>query len=217
MAEPKSRTEQAMRHKREAYVERVCKSPPVLAQMWEREAEKLLTLPHPPDVGPGGEVAREQSTGHGIQRSYIRETLTQTATQIAEDASIKRADLLMAPNIDGLAMGIDAAESICAANSLERMLAHQMAMAHEMAMKFADRAMSHKHQYAGDQVEACRCANASARMMGAFQAGMLTLQRLRTGGSQTVTVQHVNIAPGGQAVVGNVQTGGPNYSGEEVK
>jgi hypothetical protein len=217
MVEPKCQTEKAMRYKREAYVERRCKNPPVLAPMWEREADKLLALPNPPDVGPGGEVAREQSNGHGIPRSYIRETLTQSATQIAEEASIKRADLLMAPNIDGLALGIDAAESIGAENSLERMLAHQMAMAHEMAMKFADRAMSHKHQYAGDQVEACRCANASARMMGAFQGAMLTLQRLRTGGSQTVTVQHVNVAPGGQAVVGNVQTGGPNYGGEKIK
>ena len=35
--------------------------------------------------------------------------------------------------------------------------------------------------------------------------GMLTLQRLRTGGNQTVTVQHVNVQPGGQAVIGNVQ------------
>ena len=217
MAEPKSQTERAMRYRREAHIERVCKNPPILAPTWERDADKLLALPNPPDIGPGGEVAREQSTGHGIPRSYIRETLTQTATQIAEDASIKRADLLMAPHVDALAMGIDAAESIGAANSLERMLAHQMAMAHEMAMKFADRAMSHKHQYAGDQVEACRCANASARMMGAFQAGMLTLQKLRTGGNQIVTVQHVNIAAGGQAVVGNVQTGGPNYDGEQVK
>ena len=53
MAEPKSRTDQAMECKREAYIERICKNPPVLAPMWEREAERLLTLPKPPDVGPG--------------------------------------------------------------------------------------------------------------------------------------------------------------------
>ena len=57
MSKPKSLTELAMRHKREAYVERACKDPPVLAPMWEREAEKLLTLPDPPDVGAGGEVS----------------------------------------------------------------------------------------------------------------------------------------------------------------
>ena len=39
LAKPKSLTELAMDHKREAYVERVCKDPPVLAAMWEREAK----------------------------------------------------------------------------------------------------------------------------------------------------------------------------------
>jgi len=33
-----------------------------ITPMWEREAERLLTLPNPPDIGPGGEVAREQSS-----------------------------------------------------------------------------------------------------------------------------------------------------------
>ena len=34
------------------------------------------------------------------------------------------------------------------------------------------------------------------------------MQKLRTGGNQTVTVQHVNVGAGGQAVIGNVQAGG---------
>ena len=44
--------------------------------------------------------------------------------------------------------------------------------------------------------------------MSVFQQGMLTLQKIKTGGNQTVTVQHVNVGAGGQAVIGNVQTGG---------
>ena len=45
-------------------------------------------------------------------------------------------------------------------------------------------------------------------MMTAFQQGLLTLQRLRTGGQQVVTVQHVQVNEGGQAVVaGKVRTG----------
>ena len=50
-------------------------------------------------------------------------------------------------------------------------------------------------------VEAARMMNASARAMGAFNDAALTLQRLRTGGQQVVTVQHVTIKDGGQAVV----------------
>jgi hypothetical protein len=46
-------------------------------------------------------------------------------------------------------------------------------------------------------------------MMDAFQKGTLALHKLRTGGTQTVTVQHVNVSDGGRAVV----TGGINAGG----
>ena len=38
-------------------------------------------------------------------------------------------------------------------------------------------------------------------MMKAYQKGLKTLQRLRSGGNQTITVQHVTVTDGGQAVV----------------
>jgi hypothetical protein len=69
----------------------------------------------------------------------------------------------------------------------------------------------------GDSVEAYRLANTAARLMSVFQDGMLTLQRLRTGSNQTVTVQHVNVAPGAQAVIGNVQTRGRKRRGSKTK
>ena len=34
------------------------------------------------------------------------------------------------------------------------------------------------------------------------------LRKYRNGGKQTVTVQHVNVEDGGQAIVGNVEAGG---------
>ena len=43
--------------------------------------------------------------------------------------------------------------------------------------------------------------NAVARLTRGYQEGMLTLQKLRTGGKQTVVVQHVQVTDGGQAVV----------------
>jgi hypothetical protein len=50
--------------------------------------------------------------------------------------------------------------------------------------------------------------------MRAFQSGMLALQKLRSGGQQTVKVvhvhQHVSVAEGAQAVVaGEMSTGQP--------
>ena len=41
-----------------------------------------------------------------------------------------------------------------------------------------------------------------------YSMQMETLRKHRNGGKQTVVVQHVNVADGAQAVIGNVQTGG---------
>jgi len=199
--------------------------------MWERAAEKLLMLPGAPDVGPGGEVVRTHSApdGHadqaqkdrGFKRANIRDTLAQGATRIAEEASIRRTDLLMRPSFDAVALAVDAADSIDATNSLEKMLAHQMAVAHEASLRLMDRALAYeaggRSMREGDPVEACRLTNAAARLMSVFQDGLLTLQRLRTGGNQTVTVQHVNVQPGAQAVIGSVQAGAPKRRGSNGK
>ena len=38
-------------------------------------------------------------------------------------------------------------------------------------------------------------------MMQVYQEGLLALQKLRSGGKQTVVVQHVQVSEGGQAVI----------------
>jgi hypothetical protein len=194
----------AMDKKRDAHAERRDKPGAPLAGLFEREATELLELHTEPDVGAGGEVVREQTMGLGGRRSRIRNTLAAGADRIAEDASIARVDLLAAPGFAGtVATGIDAAESIEAQNSIEKMLAHQLAVAHEAGLRFMDRALRDD-----DSIESARLANTAARLMTVFQTGMLTLQRLRTGGTQVVTVQHVNVEAGAQAVIGNVSTPG---------
>jgi len=51
--------------------------------------------------------------------------------------------------------------------------------------------------------------------MGSFQDGLATLHKLRNGGKQVVTVQHVQVKDGGQAVVaGNVSRSGGGPKGE---
>ena len=62
-------------------------------------------------------------------------------------------------------------------------------------------------------IETCRLAGTATRLMNTFQQGMLTLQRVRTGGEQRVVVeQHqyvTKVEDGGQAVIGpKVRTGG---------
>ncbi len=98
------------------------------------------------------------------------------------------------------------------------MLAHQMAKAHELMMRLAQQAMRFANkaerfdsmdahaQAAAANIEASRCANAAAKLMASFQGAMLTLDTLRNGRRQIVTVQHVNVQDGGQAMVAAAMT-----------
>lgn len=136
------------------------------------------------------------------------------ANAVAADASRDRLDL--AKQAGALEMALDTADTIQAGDGLERMLAHQLATAHVAAMKaagvmnglldHAGRTMGAERQMAC--VEANRMAGAYARLTGSFQAGMVTLQRVRSGGRQTVIVQHNHVGDGGQAVIGGTVGGG---------
>jgi hypothetical protein len=40
--------------------------------------------------------------------------------------------------------------------------------------------------------------------MTAYQQGLLTLRKLRLGGPQRISIQHIQVREGGQAIVGDV-------------
>ena len=86
---------------------------------------------------------------------------------------------------------------------VERMLAVQMAATHVATIRSA-RWLANTDTIA--QVQAHYAGfNKTART---FAAQVEALRRHRTGGEQRVVVQHVNVSDGGQAIVGNVSTGG---------
>jgi hypothetical protein len=72
-----------------------------------------------------------------------------------------------------------------------------MAAMHRAAMKLTARSLDFESQ----PVEMARLSNAAARMMQVYQEAFLALQKIRTGGKQTVVVQHVQVSQGGQAVI----------------
>jgi len=84
-------------------------------------------------------------------------------------------------------------------DEIEAMLAAQMAAVHLATMTFARR-LNHADNIA-QQDSAERAFNKLART---FAAQVEALKRYRTGGEQKVTVQHVTVNEGGQAVVGHV-------------
>lgn len=84
-------------------------------------------------------------------------------------------------------------------DQLEAMLAAQMAGIHMTTMTFVRR-LAHV-----DSIQQQDSAGALlAKLTRTFATQMETLKRYRTGGEQKVTVQHVNVSEGGQAIVGNV-------------
>jgi hypothetical protein len=128
----------------------------------------------------------------------VRETL-ERPDAIALESSSRRLDLLA--DADVVSLAVDCAATISANDSLEKMLAHQLAAAHKYALKHLALIDCTK-----DNLEKLRLTNAAARMMQSFQEGMKLLHKIRSGGRQTVVVQHVQVSEGGQAVIaGGVQ------------
>lgn len=140
--------------------------------------------------------------GVPVTAGWLRDTL-ENPDVAAMEASAERTSLCLLGGTDVAALAIDAANTIQAGNSLEKALAHQLAVLHQAAMKSMNRAARQV-----DTTDGVRLMNTATRAMLAFQQGLLTLQRLRTGGQHVVVVQHVQVADGGQAIIGSVRTGG---------
>ena len=95
-------------------------------------------------------------------------------------------------------------------DQLETMLAAQMAAVHVASMTFARR-LAHVEEIP-QQDSAERAFNKLTRT---FAMQMEALKRYRTGAEQKVTLQHVSVADGGQAIIGNV-THATRKSGQET-
>ena len=160
----------------------------VLEEM-EKIADRKLSLETPILRGTGGELIPPAVRNH-----HGMELAVSQPSMISVEASIQRVDL--ADKVGVFEMALDTAETICAHNATEQMLAHQMAAAHRVSMNLLERSCKQT-----DTVEMARLATAAARLMDTYQKAMITLSKVRTGGKQVVTVQYVQVASGGQALV----------------
>jgi hypothetical protein len=96
-------------------------------------------------------------------------------------------------------------------NEIEAMLALQIAATHALAMKFSARLYSGAIETIPQQDSA---ALTLSRLQRAFTTQMDALSNMRRGGRQRVVVEHVNVYPGGQAIVGDVTHTGRGVSDE---
>jgi len=108
-------------------------------------------------------------------------------------------------NVDGdkVHFMLSVIEGIKPENETEAMLAAQMAVVHLATMKYAGTLLTVDKIPQADHAE--KTLNKLART---FTTQMDTLKRYRTGGQQKMTVEHVHVHEGGQAIVGSVTAGG---------
>ncbi len=189
--------------KRERATARLCKHAGDLAGASSHEAESDRQANQANEILHGALPSMAEGCGEAV--SVNRPRLANTLKDpdiVALDACAHRLDLLDRVGTNCLAMALDAVNTIQAENSLEKMLAHQLTVAHKTALEVIDKAF-----FLNNPAEKARLINLSARLMETFQRGLLTLQRLRMGGEQTIIVKQVTVAEGGKAIVGNVRTG----------
>jgi hypothetical protein len=108
---------------------------------------------------------------------------------------------------------IDALIGIAPKDELEGMMAAQLVAAHNAAMECYRRAMIGEQSFEGRR-ENLTQANKLSRTYAAL---VEALNRHRGKGQQKVTVEHVHVHAGGQAVVGMVAPSGQPGGGDTIK
>ena len=86
-------------------------------------------------------------------------------------------------------------------DEIEGMLATQMVATHAAAMECLRRSMIPKQSFDGRDNN----LRHAAKLLSIFAKQLETLNRNRGKGQQKMTIEHVNVAPGGQAMVGQFE------------
>ena len=159
------------------------------ARLLEAQSTSLKKTNETLQLGAGGEVippAASPVVG-------LADTL-KTPDILNLEATVQRTQL--ADKAGVFERAIEAAESTSARGAIQQMITHQMAAAHRHAMRLL--AESEKDALFGD-----RKAATASKLIDAFSRAALTLNRLQTGATQTIQVQHINVL--GQAVIGGTR------------
>ena len=178
-----------------------------------------------PDVfpqGAGGELV-PQGNAYVAPAPYI--DTVKNPSLVTAEASRTRLD--MANNAGVLSLALDICDTIQARDTTERMLAEQMALMHKVTMQAGHRASEYWQQAQGAidrkfreecSIQAQRATNSMSRASAEYQNAMLTLQKVRTGGKQTITVTHIQntqVNEGGKAVVTSGVGGALSHGGDK--
>lgn len=133
-----------------------------------------------------------RATGAGaptLQRRMLNQTFNALKLYAAEDHD------------EAVQAALAALEAIGPVDGVEGMLATQMVATHEAAMECLRRAMNPEQTFAGRDVN----LKHAAKLLQIYARQVEALDKHRGKGQQKITVEHVTVEAGGQAIVGNVQ------------
>jgi hypothetical protein len=145
-----------------------------------------------------GSARVQAATGVRNREAGVRVLAAAADVDPEVDASRDEGALLrVADRVAGMLEGIEPRDPI------EGMMAAQLYALHKLAMRAASRAARERNLDALD-----RYVRQATRLSGAYVAHADALKRWRSGGTQRVVVERVDVHAGGQAVVGAVAQGG---------
>jgi hypothetical protein len=98
---------------------------------------------------------------------------------------------------------IAALEGLAPSDELEGMLAAQNVATHNAAMECLRQAMIEEQTFEGRE----QSLKNAAKLLGVYTRQVEALDKHRGRGQQKITVEHVTVNAGGQAIVGNVEAG----------
>ena len=166
-----------------------------------RRVDCNFSKPYPPDGDQRRWWDRLKAALGTTSSDFVNATLVQI-----QNASRMPSGGISETSVNAVLAIIEAAEP---KNEIEAALAIQMACTHAVTMAVLSRAGG---AYGGDRHVAIM-ASAGARLLNAFTAQIETMRRLRSGGTQTIRIERVEVSNGGQAVIGNVKTASPTREG----
>lgn len=172
---------------------------------------------------------KETEKGKAVQKTYSPEELarmnakfcqlTGTTTKSGADRIINQmASILVWGRNDAVekkvVAALDLVVELAPANATQALLAVQMLGVHEAALLFLQRATSEAQTFEGCDANVLR----ATRLMRLFSEQAELIARLKGKTSQQkVTVEHVHIHQGGQAIVGAVTTTKTDQGGGAIE
>jgi hypothetical protein len=160
-----------------------------------------FSKPYPPNGDEKRWWDRLKAALGTTSSDFVNATLVQI-----QNASRMPSGGISETSVNAVLAFIEAAEP---KNEMEAALAIQMACTHAVTMAVLSRAGG---AYGGDRHVAIM-ASAGARLLNAFTAQIETMRRLRSGGTQIIRIERVEVSDGGQAVIGNVKATSPTRDG----